>query len=58
MTVFTDTGAGVRAAVRGRIEALAVQEIVLDEPDVDIMAQRLGIDKPLPGKGLVCISTV
>ena len=36
--VFPDPGASIRAAVGGRIQALAVQEIVLDELDIGVVA--------------------
>ena len=45
--VLADVGARVGAAVGRRVEALAAEEVVLDELDVGVEAQRLVVDVAL-----------
>ena len=49
--IFADVRAGIRPAIRGWIDALAVQENVLHEFDIGIMAEHLVVNESLSGIG-------
>src|SRR3954454_2384089 len=47
--VLPDVGARVGAAIGGRVQPLAAEEVVLDELQVRVEAQRLVVDLALTG---------
>src|SRR5436309_15694127 len=49
--VLADVGARIRAAVGARVDALATEEVVLDELDVGVEAERLMVDEALASVG-------